>query len=182
MNKLNFGVANYKKGFVNLDFNRNIKADMYRDLDNLPLPFPNNFFDYAIVNNMLQHVKKDMFFKFMDEIIRVCKVGTIIDVWATHYTSIGAVKYACHDTMFGINSFIFFTEEVNNGENYSDGRLEVLDQKLYFAEHKTPFFLYKIINKFNPIFNLFGNKWKQLMERFQVFGFDEIRYKLRVVD
>ena len=43
---LNIGCGNdYKKGFVNLDFNKAIRADIYADISQ-KLPFDNDTFDY----------------------------------------------------------------------------------------------------------------------------------------
>lgn len=182
MNKLHFGTGeNYMKGFVNLDFNKNIKADVYHDFHNLPLPFTDNYFDYVYTSHTLEHIRKEMFFKVMDELLRICKNGTIIDVTTPHFTSINAMKNPSHYTEFGINTFIFFTNNVADKQRYSKERLEVIEQRLYFASPTTPFIPFKILNLLNPLFNLMGTKWQQTMERFQVFGFDEIYFKLRVI-
>jgi len=44
--KLNLGCGDdYKDGYVNLDWNKNARADLYHNLNQIPYPFPDNTFD-----------------------------------------------------------------------------------------------------------------------------------------
>ena len=52
--KLHLGNGNdYKKGFVNLDINKKIKADVYSDMESML--FKDNYFDYVTSLGSLEH-------------------------------------------------------------------------------------------------------------------------------
>lgn len=178
MKKLHIGCGlDYKQGFVNLDGNKLVKADIYCDL-NKKLPFKENEFDYVYSSHTFEHVKEYLF--FLDEVYRICKPGAIIEILVPHFTSIYATKYPTHYNQFGIGSFVFFTSESSDKQKYNHANFLVLKETLSFALHNTPFFPYKLLNKFNFFWNI-NKKWQNLMERFQIFGFDEIYYKLKVI-
>ncbi|MBS3091157.1 methyltransferase domain-containing protein [Candidatus Pacearchaeota archaeon] len=71
--KLNIGCENeYKKGWVNLDVNKEVKADVYFDLSKLPdkkLPFKDSQFDEILCSHVLEHV--DDVEGVMNEIYRI---------------------------------------------------------------------------------------------------------------
>lgn len=73
MKKLNIGCGNdYKKGWINLDFNKNVKADVYCNLEK-KLPFEDNSFDEVYSRCVLEHMKNP--FNLILEMKRVCKKG-----------------------------------------------------------------------------------------------------------
>lgn len=75
MRKLNLGCgSDYKKGWVNVDFDKNIKADKYFDLSK-PFPFKISNFDYILAQDVLEHFSKENAKKFLTECHRVLKIG-----------------------------------------------------------------------------------------------------------
>ena len=55
--KLNIGcMDDYKEGWINLDYNKNIKADVYHNLNNIKYPFDDNMFDEVLASMVLEHV------------------------------------------------------------------------------------------------------------------------------
>ena len=105
--KLNLGCGlDYKKSnekveWVNLDFNKNVKADVYHDL-NKKLPFKDNEFNYIIIDNVLEHV--DNLFLVIDEMWRISKPNATIEVFTPHFTGIYAFKHPAHKQYFGIGT------------------------------------------------------------------------------
>lgn len=170
MRKLNLGSgSDYKDGFVNLDCNRKLKADVYAQLNKKWL-FKDNEFDYVYASNILEHFKDFEF--IIDELHRVCKNGAIIEVITPHYTGRHAFKILQHKTYFGLGTFGEYTSE--SKERFYPIKFKVLSEKLWFLR---PRYKFSFLNKF---FNI-TKKWQSIMERFNVFGFDEIYYKLEVV-
>ena len=177
--KLNLGCGHdYREGFVNIDFNKKIKADIYCDL-NKKLPFKDNSIDYVYSAHTFEHIIH--YFDFIDELRRICKKGAIIEVYVPHFTSIFATKYPSHYRTFGIGSFVCFTDYSSDKQEYSRAKFEIITEKLIFAMRGHPF-LYRWLNFTNFFWNINGSKrWQQICERFQIFGFDEIYFKLRVI-
>ena len=177
MNKLNVGCGmDYKKDWVNLDFNKKVKADVYADFEK-KLPFKDNTFDYIYTHYVLEHVKD--FFKVVDELYRISKPNAIIEVYVPHFTSIYSRKYAYHYQSFGIGSFIMFTEQSDNKQKHGSARFKVVKEELrLIAERKG--LLGRFMHFFDNFFNL-SKKWQQVWERIFVFGFDEVYYKLKVL-
>ena len=179
--KLNFACGNdYRQGFVNADFNKNVRADVYADLSKR-LPFKDNTFDYVYMSHVIEHFEKKEVFKVMEELHRICKPGAIIDIYTPHFTSTLAFKIPYHYSYYGIGTFRILEEkETGMGERYSPARFKVLKEELHFVlrEYENYKFLEKL-GCLNFLFN-FSRFWQMLMERIWWFGFDEVYYQLRV--
>jgi len=177
MRKLHLGCGeNYLEGFDNLDNNVNVKADILADMDYM-LPFNPCTFDYIYSHHSLEHSKN--FFFLMNELYRICKPDAIIEIYVPHFTSIYAFKYRYHYNYFGIGSFIMFTDNSASKQKEGNAKFKILDEKLSLL-WKDKRLIFKIVNSFNFLFN-FSKKWQQVCERFFIFGFDEVYYKLQVV-
>ncbi len=181
MVKVNLGCGrDYREGWLNADFNRAVKADLYLELGR-GLPFRDNSVAQVLLDNVIEHVPRDRYFSFLEELHRVCVAGALIEVYAPHCSGIFALKHPAHYLYFGIGSFDMFSPEDRfNGERYSAARFRVLEQRLLFFHHNLV--NYPLLSKLpiNGLFNL-GAGWQQMMERFQFFGFDEIYYRLEVL-
>lgn len=173
MNKLQIGCGlDYKAGWTNLDFNEEIWADVYHDI-NKKLPFKKNEFDYVLFDNTIEHLKPDRVISIMQELHKIVKPNGIIDIYTPHYTSIYAFSLLTHYSFFGIGKFDSYTKNgVKSGERYGKARFHIKEKLLFFQHDFLPFP--------NWIFN-FNRIWQRIMERFQIYGFDEIHYKLKVV-
>ena len=72
MLKLNLACGErYMGGYINLDNNKNIKADIYHDINTFPWPFKDNEFDEIFCHHILEHVEDLL--KTMEEIWRISK-------------------------------------------------------------------------------------------------------------
>ena len=181
MKNLNLGCGkDYREGWINTDFNKDIKADVYINF-NEPLPFKDNEIDYILLDNVLEHITPERYMTFIEDLHRICKQGSIIEIYVPHYSGMYALKHPTHYKCFGIGSFdTFINESRFNGERYSKARFKVISERLLFFHHNLDGM--KILSKLpiNGLFNL-SRKWQLLMERFQFFGFDETVFKLEVV-
>ena len=105
--KLNLGCgADYIEGFVNLDGNTKIKADIYHELDrkHLHLPFVDGQFDYIFASHILEHIINLIPLK--KELARILKIGGGMTVVVPHYLSPDAWGDDTHIRAFSPHSFM----------------------------------------------------------------------------
>lgn len=177
--KIHIGCGNnYLTGWINIDNNKNVKADMYCDI-NKKLPFGDNSVDEIITEGTVEHIKREKIFQFYDEIWRICKPGARVKILTNHFSSVWAFQHFNHNTYYGVSSFdIMRPEECFNGERYNKARFQIEKIKLFV-------FYPKLVNHpilaklpINWFFN-FSLGWQRAMEK--IFAFDGISYILRVV-
>jgi len=181
MVQLNLGCGkDYRDGWVNVDFNREVRTDVYAHFSH-GLPFKDNTVDAVLMDHVLEHVRQDDYFAFLEELCRVCKPSARIRIYVPHYTGQTALKHPAHYMYFGVGSFDPFSEdEFFNGERYCNARFRVVDEQLHFFAHKLNFFAFRNKIPINWLFN-FNQPWRLIVERFQFLGFDEIYFELEVV-
>lgn len=170
----------YREGWVNVDGNRTVKLDCLCEFAD-GLPFATSSVEAMLLDNVLEHVPRPALIPFLEEMHRVGKPGASIEIFVPHYSGMWAFKHITHYGFFGVGSFDPFKVEAPfNGERYSDIRFHVRTEELLFFHHNLQ--TLPILSKLpiNGLFN-FSTTWKQAMERFQVFGFDEIHFVLEVV-
>lgn len=181
INRINLGCGkDYRKGWINVDSNEEVKADLYSDFSE-GLPFEDNFADMILLDNVLEHIQAEKYFYFVEELHRVCKPGARIMIYVPHYSGMYATKHPAHYKCFGIGSLDTFSpKEAFNGERYSKARFNVVNERLLFFHHNLVNMKFLSRLPINWLFNL-GRAWQLIMERFQFFGFDEIFYELEVL-
>jgi SAM-dependent methyltransferase len=82
--KINLGAGSKKyPGYLNIDNDVGSKPDFVVDIEKDKLPFDDNTIDGVIAHHILEHLG-DGFFNCVQELYRVCKHGTIIDVRVPH--------------------------------------------------------------------------------------------------
>jgi ubiquinone/menaquinone biosynthesis C-methylase UbiE len=180
MTKLNLGCCeNYMKGLINIDSNKNVKADLYLDITK-KWPFKDNSVEYILADNILEHITKEEVEKVMKEMHRVCKDKAIIEIYTPHFTSVNATKLLCHKTCFGIGTFSYYESKDTLAGDYSKINFKILKEELRWALRGYQNFKgADVLNAFNFIFN-WSKSWQLLMERFWWGGFDEIKFILQV--
>src|SRR3989344_7465858 len=125
--KLNLGCENeYLNGWVNLDFNTKVKADIYHDLNKFPWPFKDNSFDIILVANVLEYLWNIEF--AMKEIYRISKQDSRIYVSVPHCSNPLKWMELGHKHFF---SYMTFGEWHNNKELYP--LFQVLKKKIVFT-------------------------------------------------
>lgn len=181
MVKLNLGCGrDYRPGWVNVDFNRAVRVDVHSDFTQ-GLPFAPNSVDRVVLDNVLEHVKREHYFRFLSDLHRACKPGATIEVYVPHASGMYALKHPTHYNFYGIGSFDTFKPNAPfNGERYCTARFQVRKEKLLFFHHNLVNARFLSRLPVNGLFNL-SLLWQELMERFQFLGFDEIYYQLEVV-
>lgn len=179
---LDYKKSNENENWVNLDFNKEVKADIYHDF-NKKLPFNDDYFDYILIDGVLEHSQN--IFHLIDDFWRISKPGAIIDIYVPHFTSIHATKHLAHYHQFGIGSFDIYKkisglDKGFNGERYGKARFKILKQELFYFHHKPVEFSFLAKIPINWMFN-FSRVWQLIIEKFFPLKFDEIHYKLEVL-
>ena len=111
MKKLNLGCGvDTRKGFVNLDIIKHPGVDVVHDLNNLPLPFESNSFDYILCNAILEHLPNMIY--VMEELWRISKPNAIIEIDVPHFSGELAYRDPTHVKFF--HSKTFDAWDINN--------------------------------------------------------------------
>ncbi len=105
---LNLGCGNdYREGFINLDIG-NCRKDIEHDLEDLPLPFLDNSFSYILLQQVIEHIKRENFPVFIKELHRISKPNSIIDITSPYYKSKNAFTDFTHKNFMTEDSFGYF--------------------------------------------------------------------------
>jgi len=167
--RLNLGSGgDYKKGWVNLDYNRDYNVDIVHNINKFPWPFKNEEFDYIYCSHILEHVED--FFKTLEEILRITKKGGIIRIRVPHFSNGNGYNDLTHKRFFGWFTF----DQIENGYYNNKFNFKRIYQKYNFAAGNR-----KVLNfLFSWIFNMMP---KGIYERFLcwIIPVGEIEIKLK---
>ena len=104
MNKLNFGCGKIiKKGWVNVDIQKDKNIDKSFNFEKSPYPLKDNTFDYILTDNVLEHIG-DLKLVF-DEFYRISKNGAEIKIVVPYYNCKGAYNDITHVHFFNETTF-----------------------------------------------------------------------------
>jgi len=178
--KINLGSGpNPKEGWINVDIddygNSNIKKI---DLTKV-VPFEDNSVDEILMDNFIEHIPRERYFWFLEEIYRICKDGAKIVIYTPHFTGISAFQHPGHYNYYGVGSFDTMNVDCQeNFERYCKVKFKVKPTLLFFHHNLYTMTFLSKLNKFiNWCWNI-NPMWQRAMERFNVFGFDEIKFVL----
>lgn len=137
--KLNLGCArNRLEGWTNLDFNPLVEPDVVHDLEDLPLPFPDDSFDCVFGSHVFEHVSKTAFLDLVADLHRILKPGGYLIGVTPYGTSSIAWEVPQHRMMFSEATWCYCIPEMYEGdhagngagENNRFGRWEMMEQTL----------------------------------------------------
>jgi len=106
VDKLNLGCGtDYIGDYINVDGDRNIKADIYVELDdpNVHIPLPDKSIDFIYCSHILEHIWNLPQLK--KELIRILRPSGLIVVLVPHYLSYDAWGDDTHCRAFSTASF-----------------------------------------------------------------------------
>lgn len=168
---LNLGSGeDYRKGWVNLDYNSIYKADVNHNLDKFPYPFKTGEFDYVYCSHVLEHVND--LFRTLHEISRITKPGGIIHIRVPHFSNGNGYSDLSHKRFFGWFTF----DQIVRGYYNKKFDFKIISKRYNFLAANHP-----VLNAcFSWPFNLIQ---KQLYERFfcWIFPVGEIEIKLKKI-
>ena len=93
---------------VYLDIRDNVGADVVHDLNALPLPFEDNYFDEIILSHVIEHL--DNVYTFLEEIHRILKPDGVVNITVPHYTDWTYWRDPGHKLHFNTYSFDRFQD------------------------------------------------------------------------
>jgi SAM-dependent methyltransferase len=123
---IDLGCGNKKSaGAIGVDMNIRSNADVIHNLDAFPYPFEDNTVDQVICHDVLEHVAD--FVGTMEEIWRISKPDTRIEVTAPFMSSVNFYSDPTHRRAFTSRSFDYFLPgtEVHK-HSYSKAVFEML--------------------------------------------------------
>jgi hypothetical protein len=120
--------GNKRAGFYGFDINPGSAADCVIDLEQKPLPLPDNSVEHVYSNHALEHLRPDGFFHVLREIIRVSKHDALVEIWTPYGKS--------NDAMMPRHT-LYFTENQWNGFTWNNERFHLKHAPGYFLWETT---------------------------------------------
>src|SRR5271157_2330914 len=93
-------------GALGIDVRSNVSADVPHDLDQLPWPFEDNFFDLVLIRHCLEHLKDVV--ATMEELWRVTRPRGTIVVEVPHFSWCEAYTHPGHIHFFSGGSLDYY--------------------------------------------------------------------------
>ena len=178
--KLNLGCGKFpKKGYINLDIDKDAKADILHDLNNYPCPLPDNHFKIIEMYHILEHITDIR--ETLKEINRILLEGGQVIIKVPHFSR--GFTHWDHKHGFDVSFPLYFQYEISGG--FQDISLKHIRTKLIWfgqAEYKNIYlnsFSYYSGKYLGYIFDFLGNLNHYFTSRilcFWVGGYDEIEF------
>lgn len=93
---------------VNLDVTPVTNPDIVHDLNVMPWPFKDNYFNKVVANDVIEHLENVIV--ILEEMHRVCVDGAVIRITAPHYSCANTYTDPTHRHAFAWNSLDYFIE------------------------------------------------------------------------
>jgi len=164
-NKLNLGCGkDYKEGWVNLDIQKSVKADVYHNIE-MGLPFDDNTFDRVFARCVLEHVSNPL--KVMEEIWRVLKPSGVLEFNLPFVGSLDSYQFH-HKSFFTPRSFDILlcdniTKHKYDFETYATFKKKYIKVRVTFLHLWLPEF-FQYISLFFNILNSFKGELVAIKE------------------
>jgi SAM-dependent methyltransferase len=182
--KLNLGSGEFlKEGFINVDYYSIATPDISHDLNQVPYPFEDNYFELVEADHVLEHLLDP--FKVMGELRRICAPGALIHIRVPHFSR--GFTHADHKRGFDVTFPYYFNPKF--GPGYQKIPLELVKLRLtwfaqpYMKKSVMPAPLVFIGQTIGIIIDFFANLSPWLCSRlwcYWVGGFEEIEFMFRV--
>lgn len=182
--KLNLGSGEFlKEGFVNVDYYSNAIPDISHDLNQIPYPFEDNYFELVEADHVLEHLMDP--FRVVGELRRICAPGATIHIRVPHFSR--GFTHADHKRGFDVTFPYYFNPKFLPG--YQNIPLELVKMRLtwfaqpYMKRSVMPVPLVLIGQGIGMVIDLFANLSPWLCSRlwcYWVGGFEEIEFVFRV--
>jgi hypothetical protein len=173
---LGSGVKRYD-GFLNVDRDISVNPDFVVDLENDKLPFEDNSIIEIKAYHIFEHIGSN-FFKFLQEIYRVCSNNAMIDVIVPHPRHDYFLGDPSHVRPITIEMMNRFSKKYNNTEKSNTGStlfayLYNVDFEIFYVDYKqAPFFKEMIQGKSDDDVNMMARIYNNVIE--------EIHFKMVV--
>lgn len=129
--KLNLGCGKkYIDGYINCDFVSSVKAEKHFNLNNIPYPFPDNFADEILLDNVLEHLIDVT--TVMEEMYRLLKKNGVLKIFVPYFKSDGAFNDPTHLHYFSERSMDYYSTDFEYNY-YSKARYKIVQANLFCA-------------------------------------------------
>ncbi len=182
--KLNLGSGEYpKEGYVNVDFFSISEPDVRHNLEVIPYPFEDDYFETIEADHVLEHLNHP--FQVMKELYRISMPGGTIHIRVPHFSR--GFTHCDHKRGFDVTFPYYFDPNFKGG--YQNISLKLISMKFrwfaqpYLKKKTLPPSIYYIAKAFGGFVDLLANLSPWLCSRiwcFWVGGFEEIEFIFRV--
>lgn len=158
MTKIQFGSGHkILKGYINVDSDTSMGAQVAHNLDLFPYPFKDNYADEIICEMTLEHLKYPT--KSIDEFHRILKTGGKLKIIVPHFSHFSAHLADIHICVFNVEYFLRRQDSLKDiwGKQEGTNKWTYVDKtfKDVKVQIKFPGGLLKIIScPFEKIFNI----------------------------
>tara|TARA_Y100000310_G_C20638952_1_gene792802 strand:- start:1258 stop:1902 length:645 start_codon:yes stop_codon:yes gene_type:complete len=178
--KLNLGSGKFpKKGYINLDMDKNINADIVHNLDDYPWPLPDNHFEIIEMDHILEHISDIR--QTLKEIDRILINGGQVIIKVPHFSR--GFTHWDHKHGFDVSFPLYFKKEISGGfKNLSLKHIKTkliwfgqLDYKKFHL-NRPSYYAGKFLGY---IFDFLGNLNHYFTSKilcYWVGGYDEIKF------
>ena len=174
----------YRAGWINVDVNPCVMADIHDPSWNLR-DIRGNSISHVWSSHMFEHLRNDQVWQTFDELYRICEHDARVEITVPHFKSIHAY-HPKHFTFWTVSTpCVMEVADIHNPnhEKCTNFKCKIEKIRLHFWTRHTQgvarrLKLYRLGGDW--FWNLGGFVWQQFMERFQIFGFDEVYYCVRV--
>ena len=150
MKRLNVGCGmDIRKDWINLDLHKLQGVDVVHNIEKIPWPFKNDYFDEIECFHVLEHVE---YIPIMEEAYRILKKNGIIRIAVPHFTSQYSFIDPTHRKLFSIRTFDFFIKDSAFKRNYyfKFAYANIVSRKITFEKQLLYFYNYIV----SPIINI----------------------------
>jgi predicted SAM-dependent methyltransferase len=111
--KINIGSGDVKiDGFLNCDYDPNTYPDFLFDLEKDKFPFKDNTIEGVVAHHVFEHLGEG-YFHCLQELYRVCKHGSLIDVRVPHYRHNDFFSDPTHRRPITVDGLRLFSKKYN---------------------------------------------------------------------
>jgi len=183
MKKLNLGCGEIKKeDYVNIDWQSSVNPDVQHDLNIVPYPFPDSYFDLIEADHVLEHLDKP--FLIMKELHRLMKPGGKLVIRVPHFSRGFTHAEHCHgfDVTFPYYFNPKFTKSGYFGVEFEVTFIELHWLAFFHLLENIGYSNFSIVllRSINKIISLLANLNKNFCSRiwcYWVGGFDEVEFR-----
>ncbi len=160
-------------GSITVDVNARSRADVVHDLNSMPYPFEDNWFDLIIGEHVIEHLQDVV--SVMEELHRITRPGGIVHIEVPHFSSANFFTDPTHRHPFSTRSFDYFIAgTVVRDYHYStvEFKKKAVSLSLVGRDERFRRFVNRWANR-NP--NVYESKWAF------VFPAEHINFELEVL-
>jgi SAM-dependent methyltransferase len=134
-----------RENAVNVDIVNSTGPDICHNLNQLPWPLPNDWFEECHAYDVVEHLEDIV--KTMEEIHRVCRNGAVVKITVPHFSCANAIRDSTHRHYFSALSLRYFTGE-HEFSFYTDRRFKGRVSQIVFASTLLNKLVHRLANRY----------------------------------